>query len=127
MNGVFHSTIELITLKDNIMSTGFQVSDQQLWISKDPEAQLFYTFEWKDWLVSGDTIASADYEVINRVNDPTPLVKVSDGISDGTKTYIELAEGQATKTYTVSVKVTTSNGLIDRRSFKVRVENRSAA
>ena len=43
------------------MTTGFQQINQQLWINKDPEAQLFYTFDWSEWLVSGDTIASAVY------------------------------------------------------------------
>lgn len=109
------------------MTTGFQVSDQQLWIAKDPQAQLSYVFDWSEWLVSGDTIDSVDYTVNARINDPNPLVKVSEGISNDVKTFVELSDGQATKSYTVSVKVTTANGLIDRRSFKVRVENRSAA
>jgi hypothetical protein len=108
------------------MTTGFQQINQQLWINKDPEAQLFYTFDWSEWLVSGDTIASAVYTVTARVNDPDPLAKVTSGISSGTKTYIQLKDGQEGKSYVVAVKVTTANGLIDRRNFRVKVENRSA-
>lgn len=107
-------------------NNGFQIIDNQLWITKDPQAQLFYTFDWSEWLVSGDTITQAEYTVATRVNDPEPLINVSDGISGTNKTYIELGNGQVGKSYVVSVKVTTSNGLIDRRSFKVKIENRSA-
>ena len=105
---------------------GFQQINQQVWISKDPEAQLFYTFDWSEWLGVGDTISQAEYSVATRVNDPKPLTKVSNGISNGTRTYIELSSGQVGKSYVVSVKVTTENGLVDRRSFRVKVEDRFA-
>jgi hypothetical protein len=107
------------------MTTGFQQIDNQLWISKDPQAQLFYTFNWADWLPTGDTVSSAVYTVATRVNDPTPLVKVSNGIQSGNKTYIELRAGQTGKSYLVTVKVTTAGGLVDARNFKVKIEARS--
>jgi hypothetical protein len=107
------------------MNNGFQIINQQLWIAKDPEARLIYTFDWGDWLSGADTITTADYTVTARVNDPAPLVKITSGIS-GNKTYITLSAGQIGKSYTVAVKVTTANGLIDNRNFKVRVEQRSA-
>lgn len=105
--------------------SGFEIINQTLWIDKDPEAQLFYTFDWSEWLAGGDSISTADYTVTARVNDPDPLAKVSQGIQ-GAKTYVELKDGQVGKSYVVSVKVTTANGLIDRRSFRVKIENRSA-
>jgi hypothetical protein len=108
------------------MATGFEVINQQLWIDKDPEAQLFYTFDWSDWLTGNDTIAQAEYTVQARVNDPDPVVKVTEGITSGNKTFVELSGGQVNKSYVVSVKVTTATGLIDRRNFRVKVENRSA-
>jgi hypothetical protein len=107
------------------MNNGFQIIDQQLWIAKDPEAQLFYTFDWTDWLDSTDTLASVNYTITTRVNDPVPLVKVSQGIN-AKKTYVELNNGQLGKSYTVSAKIVTGNGLEDRRNFKVRIENKSA-
>lgn len=107
--------------------TGFEQTSTGLWISKDVEAQLIYTFDWSQWLDTGDTISSVDYEVAARRNDPTPLVNESSGVANsGTTTYIELSGGQIDKVYVVSAKVTTTNGLIDRRSFRVKVENRSA-
>lgn len=108
------------------MATGFEVINQQLWIDKDPEAELFYTFDWSDWLVGNDTISTAVYSVQARVNDPDPVIILSQGISGGNKTYVELKGGVVNKSYLVSVKITTGTGLVDRRSFRVKVENRSA-
>jgi len=107
------------------MATGFEQTIQGLTIQKDTEAQLFYTFDWVDWLPDGDSLSSVEYTVQARANDPDPLIKESEGIT-GTKTYIELSNGQVDKTYTVTAKITTSDGLIDRRSFRVRVQDRSA-
>ena len=106
--------------------TGFTQTLQGLSISKDPEAQLTYTLDWTDWLPTGDTITALDWSIGARANDPAPLVEESSGIQSGTKTYIELSGGQLNKVYTVTAKVTTADGLIDRRAFRVRVENRSA-
>lgn len=107
------------------MSTGFVQTIQGLTISKDTEAQLVYTFDWVDWLPTGDSLSSVLYTITARVNDPDPLVKVAQGIV-GTKTFVELSDGQQGKVYTVTCKITTANGLVDRRNFRVKVEARSA-
>lgn len=104
---------------------GFEVTNTGLQISKDTEAQLTYTFDWSSWLEGDDAIASAVYTVAARRNDPTPIAIESQGV-DGNNTYVELSGGQATKTYVVTCKVTTSDGLIDRRAFRVNVEDRQA-
>lgn len=105
--------------------SGFVQTLQGLTIEKDNEAQLVYTFDWVDWLPTGDSISTSDYTITARANDPDPLVKVSQGIQ-GTKTYVELSDGQLGKTYTVTCKITTVDGLIDRRNFRVKVLARSA-
>lgn len=107
------------------ITQGFVQTIAGLQISKDPEALLTYTLDWVDWLPEGDSLSTATWEIVARANDPDPLLKVSDGIQT-TKTYIELDEGQVGKTYTVYCKVTTTDGLEDRRFFRVKVENRSA-
>ena len=107
------------------MSTGFYQSIQGLTIEKDSEAVLSYTLDWVDWLPQGDQLASVDYTVNARVNDPLPLVKITQGYQD-TKTFITLREGQIGKTYTVTCKITTVDGLVDRRNFRVKVLARSA-
>lgn len=106
--------------------SGFEQTIQGLQIQKDTEAVLTYTFDWSEWLPQGDSIASVDYEVSARANDPDPLVKVTSGVESGTKTYIKLQDGQEGKIYTVYAKVTTADGLIDRRNFRVKVLARSA-
>jgi hypothetical protein len=105
--------------------SGFTQTLQGLTIDKDTDAQLSYTFDWADWLPQGDSLATADYTITARSNDPDPLVKVSQGIQ-GTLTYVELKEGQLGKVYTVTCKVTTADGLVDRRNFRVKVLARSA-
>lgn len=106
--------------------SGFEQTLQGLTIQKDTEAVLTYTFDWSEWLPTGDTIASVDYEVSARANDPDPLVKVNSGVEGGNQTYIKLRDGQEGKIYTVSAKITTTDGLIDRRNFRVKVLARSA-
>jgi hypothetical protein len=107
------------------MSTGFYQTMQGLSIDKDSEAVLSYTFDWSDWLPEGDQLDTVDYTITARSNDPDPLVKVSQGVT-GALTFITLSDGQIGKTYTVTCKVTTNDGLIDRRSFRVKVLARSA-
>ena len=107
------------------MSTGYVQTTQGLQIEKDTEARLTYTFDWVDWLPTGDTLSTVDYTIAARVNDPDPLVRVSQGIQ-GAKTYVQLRDGQEGKTYVVTAAVTTTDGLIDRRYFRVKVLARSA-
>lgn len=107
------------------LRSGFEQSIQGLSIVKDTEAKLAYTFDWSEWLPAGDQLSTVDYSIQARINDPDPLQKVSQGIQ-GNLTYVQLSDGQAGKTYTVTAKITTIDGLIDRRNFKVRVQNRSA-
>lgn len=107
------------------MATGFVQTIQGLTIVKDTEAQLFYTFDWSEWLPTGDSLATVAYTITARANDPDPLIKESEGIS-GDTTYIELSNGQEGKVYTVTCKITTTEGLIDRRNFRCKVQARSA-
>jgi hypothetical protein len=110
-----------------INRAGFEILNNGLQISKDPAAQLTYTLDWSEWLDQGDVISSVDWSVAARRNDPTPVTIVTSG-KDGSniKTYVELAGGQADKTYIVTAQITTDNGLVDARSFRVLVESRQA-
>lgn len=107
--------------------SGFEITNQGINIDKDVAAQLTYTFDWSEWLENGDTVASVEYDAAARRNDPTPIEIVSEGIADNsTDTYVELRGGQTDKTYVITAKITTANGLVDRRNFRVNVVNRSA-
>ena len=105
--------------------SGFEQTIQGLTIQKDTEARLIYTFDWSEWLPSGDTISASTYTITARTNDPDPLAIHTQGRTT-TSTYVELKEGQEGKIYTVTVQVTTTMGLIDRRNFRVKVLARSA-
>lgn len=107
------------------MPSGFTQTTQGLQIEKDTEAQLTYAFDWVDWLESGDTLASVTYNITARANDPDPLLIVNSGIL-GTRTFVELKEGQEGKSYIVTARITTTDGNIDRRYFRVKVQARSA-
>jgi len=106
--------------------TGFQRDTQGSWIAKDPEATLTYTFDWSQWLEAQQTIATVAYTVQTRSNDPDPVIKVTEGVIQNTKTYVELSGGQLGKTYTVTADITTNNAQRDRRYFRVKIEERSA-
>jgi hypothetical protein len=109
-----------------ITRTGYEQDAQGVWIAKDPSAELVYTFDWVDWLPQGDSIATVAYTLQVRANDPQPLVKVSEGVQSSRFTYVELRGGQVGKIYTVTAQITTQDGIIDRRNFRIKVENRSA-
>lgn len=107
--------------------SGFRLTNNTLEIEKDVEAQLTYTFDWSAWLTDGDSLSTVEYTVAARLNDPTPVVINDQGIvSANTQTYVELSSGQVNRTYVVTCKITTTNGLIDRRNFRLNVVSRSA-
>ena len=107
--------------------TGFYQTNQGLEIDKDVESQMIYTLDWGTWLDAGDTISTVVYTVAARINDPSPITITTNGIADlNTETYVQLAGGQANKTYVVTAKVVTGNGVTDRRNFRVKCVNRSA-
>lgn len=106
--------------------SGYVQTLQGLTIEKDTEAQLIYTFDWSQWLPEGDTVSETEYTITARANDPDPLAIESQGVQSGTNTYVQLSNGQEGKTYTVTCKITTTGGLVDRRNFRVKVLARSA-
>lgn len=106
--------------------TGFKQDTLGIHIAKDPQAVLTYTFDWAEWLPQGDTVTVCTYTIQARANDPTPLVQITTGIQGGDTTFVKLSGGSVNKVYTVTCNVTTQDGLVDRRNFRVKVENRSA-
>jgi hypothetical protein len=109
-----------------ITRTGYEKDNQGSWIAKDTQAELIYSMDWSEWLLGTDTISTVVYALQVRANDPAPLIKVDSGILQGNKTWVQVRGGQAGKIYTVTAKVTTAGGAIDRRNFRIKVEERSA-
>jgi hypothetical protein len=106
--------------------TGYKQDKEGVWIEKDRLATLTYSMDWTDWLPAGTSISSVSYSLTNPAYNPTPMTINSSGVSGGNTTYAVLAAGTKDKIYTVTAQITLDNSQIDRRSFRVRVENRSA-
>lgn len=112
-----------MTTKTQLSTTGYQRDVQGHWIEKDPQAQLIYSMDWSDWLISNDTVASVTYSVAPTGNNQD-LQVVQSGVQLGYLTFVELRLGQVGETYTVTARVTTTDGRIDRRSFRIKCKNR---
>jgi len=113
------------TTKTQLAATGFQKDVTGFWIEKDPQAKLVYTLDWSEWLLTNDTIASVQYSVTNTGDAQNDLTIVSSGSQLGYTTFVELSKGVDKEIYTVTAKVTTADGLIDRRSFRIKVKTRT--
>jgi len=85
--------------------------------TKDPEAVLDYTFDWSDWLATGETISSYTVTV------PTGITKDSDSQADGVVT-VWLSGGTAGTNYRVECKIVTSAGRTDERSIWIKAVER---
>lgn len=104
--------------------TGFMRDVQGVYIEKDPEAELVYTLDWTDWLLSGDSVQAVTYSVAPTA-DVNDIDIMDSGINVGVYTYVKLNKGIVNQVYTIAAEVTTANGLVDRRNFRVKVKNRS--
>jgi hypothetical protein len=105
--------------------TGFRQDNLGSYIDKDPGATLVYSLDWADWMESGDALANSTMTTTTISGDPSPLTIVSSGIRpDVDITYVEITGGSAGNIYTITNTITTENGLIDRRAFRIRVQTR---
>ena len=84
---------------------------------KDPDAVLDYTFDWTNWLQSGEQITSN-------------TVAVQSGLTAGTKTASATSVSQFVSggtigtTYTVACRITTNQNRTDERTIYISVEHR---
>jgi hypothetical protein len=103
--------------------TGFKQDHQGSYIDKDPVAVLVYSLDWNDWIENNDTIANSVMTVSTVANDASPLAVRSSGFT-GNVAYAELQHGSAGNVYTVTNTITTTDGAVDARRFRVKVQNR---
>lgn len=96
--------------------------------TKDPDATLDYTFDWKassngtgssDWLESGESISTATVTV------PSGLTKDSQAVGSGAVT-VWISGGTAGESYKVLCQITTDNSpaRTDERSIIINVKER---
>ena len=73
---------------------------------KDPQAVLDYTFDWADWLPSGDTISSVAWEV-------SPGVTIASVSNTTTTATIWLSGGTEGQKASVRCRITTAAGRVE--------------
>lgn len=106
--------------------TGYKQDAIGSYIEKDPGARLIYSMDWSQWLPQGTALSTVSYAISARANDANPPVKHSQGLAESnTWTYVEISAGTVGKIYTVTATITTDSGLTDKRSFRIKIENRS--
>ena len=91
-------------------------------ILKDPDAVLPYTWLWADLLGEGVTISDSDWIIDGPDSDL--VVDDDDVIDSNQNAQVWLSGGTPNKTYTVTNRITASDGRIDDRTISVRVRER---
>jgi len=105
--------------------TGFKKDIVSSYIPKDPDSELTYTVDWTDWMPTGSTLSTVATTVSTISGDTDPLTIDGSGIVTSTeKAYVTLSGGTAGEVYTIKVTITTDNGDVDVRRFRVKVEER---
>lgn len=105
--------------------TGFKQDHIGSYIDKDPTASLVYSVDWSDWLYGADTIVSTLWTITAISGDPAGTALTLDSYGFTTTTsYATITKGTEGEIYTVTSKVTTGNGLVDSRSFRIKVNKR---
>jgi len=84
---------------------------------KDPDAKLDFGFNWSDWLATGETISTSEWDV------ETGITEDSDSKTT-IKTSVWLSGGTAGTTYEITNKVVTSQSRTDERTLSIRVVER---
>jgi len=109
------------------MTTKFEMqSDGIPTIDKAPNAVLDYPVDWADptkgpWLAAGETISAATVTVDSGI---TVQSTAQTPVDAATKVTVWLAGGTLGTTYLVTVKVVTTSGRTDERSFRIRLVRR---
>jgi len=104
--------------------TGFRQDAVGSYIEKDPQSRLTYVMDWSDWMPTGDSLSTTTFTV-NTVAGSSNVTIHTTGVSSNTA-YVELSGGTAGTTYTVTNTITTADGKIDRRRFRLKVLERYA-
>ena len=86
-------------------------------VTKDPDANLPFRWDWSDWVPTNDSIASAVVTSDSGITD-------DGGTVNGDYVDVVVSGGTAGTSYSIAVKVTTSEGYIDERTVIFRVRNR---
>lgn len=93
-------------------------------LRKDAAAELFYTFDWSDWLGAD---AEIDAYTITIEGDDAALLYSNDTLTDSnTKVKLLLTGGTLDQRYRITCQITTDEATpqIDERSFYLSIVDR---
>lgn len=88
---------------------------------KDPQSRVDYAIDWAPGYLDGQTIATSSWTVVPV--EPGGIA-VDEASVDLTRAAVTLSGGVAGHVYSVSNRVTLSDGRSDDRSITLRVEQR---
>jgi hypothetical protein len=86
--------------------------------TQDPSANLDYAVDFTAWLPAGDTIST-----FTVIADSGISATKSNTLSTATIAVIWVSGGVVGLVYTVTVRVTTTIGRVDDRTFYMRINN----
>jgi hypothetical protein len=105
-----------------IRQSGFLKDVTGTYILKDPEANLQYGVDWKDWLETSDQVSTSTWRLETTGTSVDLLVEgvaVLDNVS-----LASISAGTIGEIYTVANIIETQQGYKDTRRFRVKVEKR---
>lgn len=88
---------------------------------KDPQSRVDYAVDWSPGYLDGQTIAESAWSVVPAESGG---IEIDEASFDLTRAAVTLAGGVAGHVYSVSNRVTLSDGRVDERSITLRVEDR---
>jgi len=86
-------------------------------ITADPDRNLDYGFDWTQWMPELDTIIGSLWIL------PVDLTLTGESF-DTLTTTVWISGGIVGQTYTITNRITTTDGRIDDRSFLMRIAER---
>tara|TARA_R110000851_G_scaffold111960_1_gene235860 strand:+ start:2212 stop:2547 length:336 start_codon:yes stop_codon:yes gene_type:complete len=106
--------------------TGYKRDADGLYIDKDPEATLIYTFDYSNWLGSGEQITTSNWTIDAISGDADALVVSSSTIHNNSKSVLlTLTGGTAGNIYTLRNTIITDDSQTERKFFRVVCGQRS--
>ncbi len=91
------------------------------WI-QDPDSVLDYTFDWSEWLRSGETITL--YNVTTAPHNHTDALTANVSEVSDTKITVWLQGGVLNKKYHVTSTITTSDGREESATVVILIKNK---
>lgn len=86
---------------------------------KNPSDVLDYTWDWSQWLINGDTIASSSMAVTSTATDIT----LTSSTFSATYATVWVSGGTIPNYYTITNTITTVGGRTRARSIRIIVAN----